>query len=121
MKIVSAVKDGVPIVPRVEVALFFSERLHGLMARSRPGPGYGMLFPRCGALHTCFMRFDLDVFFFDRSLRIVRVVRGVKPWRLCFGGRTADSALEIESGWLSPADLREDDRIAFVPPSHASV
>jgi len=120
VKIVSVVKDGVPIVPRVEVAVSFTARLRGLLARPLPGQGYGMLFPRCGALHTCFMRFDLDVFFFDRSLRVVRVVRGLRPWRLCFGGQAAQSALEVQSGWLFPADLREDDRVAFVTPTHAS-
>lgn len=105
--------SGNTIVERVVVARRFDERFFGLMGRRRPGPGYGMLFPRCRCIHTCFMRFPLDLVFLDADNRVRRIARGVKPWRTVCGPAGVSSVLEVETGWLSADALKEDDRIQF--------
>ena len=81
-----------------EVAESFASRFAGLMARRGLPPGAGMLFRRCRAVHTLFMRFPIDVVFLGRDGRVVKAVRGVKPWRPCvWGGWRAASVLELDS------------------------
>lgn len=71
------------------------ERARGLIGRPPPEPGTVMGFRRCNAVHTCFMRYPIDVLFADRDGRAVKLARGVKPWRLLvWGGLRARAAYE---------------------------
>ena len=70
-------------------------RVKGLIGRSGLPPGKGMLILRCNALHTFFMRFPIDATFYDREGRVVRIVRGIRPWRpFVWGGWRAVKVLE---------------------------
>ena len=66
---------------RAEVADTFAKRTRGLIGRPPPGPGEGMLILKCNAIHTFFMRYPIDATFLDRENRVVKVVRGIRPWR----------------------------------------
>jgi hypothetical protein len=63
------------------VARGFRERLVGL-AWSRSPRAAALLLPRCRSVHTFGMRFALDLFWLGRDGEIVRVDRGVPPWRI---------------------------------------
>ena len=81
-----------------EVATTAWARMRGLIGRRRPAAGCGLLIPRCNAVHTCFMRFPIDVTFLDGDGRVVKTVRNVRPWRLfVWGGFRARQALETPS------------------------
>jgi len=112
---VSFSKNGRVIVSEVRVARGFMERLLGLMGRRALAEGQGLYFPRCRSLHTCFMRFALDLVFLDEERRVVRIRRKVGPWRAAQGPSTADSVLEVASGWLSESALREGDAVEMSP------
>ncbi len=74
------------------------ERMRGLIGRNPPPPGEGLLIPRCNAIHTLFMRYPIDAVFFDRSGRVVKTVRGIRPWRFfVWGGWRAVKVLETAS------------------------
>jgi len=78
-----------------EVAETFFQRTRGLIGRRDLPRGKGMLILRCNAIHTLFMRFPIDATFLDRNDRVVRVVRGIRPWRfLVWGGWRAAKVLE---------------------------
>jgi uncharacterized protein len=70
------------------VARGFRERLLGL-AWSRSPRAAALLLPRCRSVHTFGMRFPLDLFWLGPGGEIVRVDRGVRPWRVvaCRGAR----------------------------------
>ena len=83
---------------KARVARTFSERAKGLIGTKSLPDGEGMLILHCNAVHTFFMSFPIDVTFLDRQDRVVKVVRGVKPWRpLVWGGWRASKALETMS------------------------
>ncbi|OGS02466.1 MAG: hypothetical protein A3G41_08135 [Elusimicrobia bacterium RIFCSPLOWO2_12_FULL_59_9] len=103
---------GCLLAERVEKADGFSARLFGLMGRASPGPQAAMWLIPCRMIHTCFMRFSLDVVFLDRDQKAVRVLRGLLPWRLSPWVRGARSALEFESGALS-GRVAEGDQLEF--------
>ena len=83
---------------RAEVADTFAKRTRGLIGRAPPGPGEGMLILKCNAIHTFFMRYPIDATFLDRENRVVKVVRGIRPWRpFVWGGWRAVKVLETAS------------------------
>ena len=103
------------LVPRCRVARGFFGRALGLMGRRGLPPGEGLLLAPCGEIHTCFMRFPLDAIFLDREGAVVRVVRGLRPWRLTAGGRGARTVIEAQSGWLDAEGLGPGERLTARP------
>lgn len=80
------------------VARTFRERARGLIGRPRPREGEGMLIERCNAIHTFFMKYEIDAVFIGRDGSIVKVVRSIRPWRLwVWGGWRAVKVLETPS------------------------
>ena len=73
---------------RIEVADTAWRRLRGLMFRRAPAAP--LLLTRTSSVHTCFMRFGVDVAFLDARGRVLREVR-LRPWRAawCRGARYA--------------------------------
>jgi uncharacterized membrane protein (UPF0127 family) len=85
---------------KAKVARTFAERARGLIGRVKPPPGEGLLILRCNAIHTFFMSYPIDAVFFDRHDRVVKEVRGIKPWRfLVWGGWKAVKVLETASAF----------------------
>ncbi len=87
------------------MATTLSARFLGLMGRAPLGSGRGMFLAPCAAVHTCFMRFALDLIFISRDWRVVRVVPAVPPWRLVWGGWAAWGVLELQAGWFACGQL----------------
>jgi uncharacterized membrane protein (UPF0127 family) len=81
----------------IPVADSFRSRLLGLAWRERSQAGPGLLIPRCSSVHTFGMRFELDVYFLDRSGRVLSARRRVPPRRVLWC-RGAAAVLEIPVG-----------------------
>ncbi len=95
------------MIPRgldVRVAVTRRARLLGLAGLSPIPPGIGLLLPNTRSIHTCFMRFTLDLLWLDAQGRVLRVDRGVAPWRLrrC---RRARSVVELSAGAWPASEL----------------
>lgn len=97
------IHNGTVLVAMLEPAETFVARTVGLMGRRDLPAGTGLLICPCRSIHTSFMRFDLDVIFFNRSGQAIKVVRNLAPWRIAWGGVKATSVAEFKSGWL-PGD-----------------
>jgi uncharacterized protein len=87
-------------------------RLRGLMGRRELEPGEGLLLRPSGSVHTCFMRFAIDIAFLDSELRVLAVSPGVRPWRLRLQ-RGARAVLELPAG--------EADRVGIAPGDQLTV
>jgi uncharacterized protein len=79
----------------VRVARTFRQRLIGLALRRRPG--HALLFPRCRAVHTFGMRCALDLHWLAADGSVIRVDRGVRPWRVRWC-RRANAVVEYPAG-----------------------
>ena len=88
-------------------------RFWGLMGRRSLPDEAGLLLKPSSSIHTAFMRFPIDIVFLDRSLRVVKVVPHLKPFRLsiAFGG--AHSALELNAGAAARAGVEAGDQLAL--------
>ena len=71
----------------------------------------GLLIPNCKAVHTCFMRFAIDVIFLDKDYRVVKIVSQLKPFRLAFGGENAQHTLELASETINRKSVNIGDVI----------
>ena len=64
----------------IEVADSFCTRLRGLMGCKAIPSGTGLLIAPCNSIHMCFMRFAIDAIYIDRDYRVIKVVKGLRPW-----------------------------------------
>lgn len=110
--------NGEAIFPCVTVAKTFGQRGIGLMGRKQVPKawGQGLLFPNCRSLHTCFMRFRLNIAFLDAEGVVLKVCEDVKPWRVCSGPKGTVYSVEWvgksflgEGSAAVPAAIREVD------------
>jgi len=70
-----------------------------------------MLFHRCSTIHTCFVRFPIDVVYLDEDMRVLKIAHSLRPWRFSHGGRGARSVLELPEGTCRRRGLQEGDRL----------
>jgi uncharacterized protein len=95
--------DGRTILDRLLVADGFWSRFVGLQFR-RPLPiDSGLLIVPCPAIHTCFVRFALDLIWLDREGRVVELRRGVAPWRTASGPSGTFAVVETACGAVTVA------------------
>ena len=104
----------------VEVALTRESRRRGLLGRDTLDPSTALFLKPCLAIHTAFMRFPLDVVFVDGDARVVRIVRGLAPWRMSASPR-ARAVIEFRGGTLDPGGVERGDQLYLAPAGeHAS-
>ena len=82
-KLVNAT-TGETVLEHLEIADTFWQRFKGLQLRRFLMPNSGILISPCSSLHTCFMRFPIDVIMLDQSNAVIAIRRNVRPWRLLF-------------------------------------
>jgi uncharacterized membrane protein (UPF0127 family) len=95
-----------------EIADTSAKRRKGLLGREALNPGQGLWIVPCGAIHTFFMRFPIDVVYLDRKKRVKKIRTGVAPWRLS-GCLIAHSVLELPAGTISRSGTERGDQLDF--------
>ena len=104
--------EGAVLCERCEIPETAFGRMRGLLGRDGLEPGTGVLIDRAGSVHMFFMRFPIDVVFLDRNRKVVRIVHGLRPWRVA-GARKAVAALELPVGTVDEAGLEEGDSLVL--------
>jgi len=88
-------------------------RFWGLMGKPKLPDAQALLIDPCSSIHMFFMRFPIDVVFLDKSDRVVKIVEGIKPWRMALGGG-GKKALELPVGAAAKAGVEAGDQLAAV-------
>lgn len=97
------------VAARSELADGFFSRLRGLMFAKSIAAGYALVIKPCFAIHTFFMRFPIDAAFVGPGGVVLKVARGVKPWRVPSGVSSSEMVIETASGALGEENLAEGD------------
>jgi len=100
--------SGEILLKHLEIADTFWTRFKGLQFREPLPPDRGVLIVPCSSLHTCFMRFPIDVIMLDQERVVVDVRKNLKPWRTLFCHRSTTQILETHAGSL---DLSSGTRL----------
>jgi uncharacterized membrane protein (UPF0127 family) len=66
-----------------------------------------MIIAPTNAIHTFFMRFPIDVAFVDRGGRVVKLCKGVQPWRIAWAWG-AYAVIEMSANALAAGSTRGD-------------
>jgi len=102
--------DGRVVAGRLEPAFDAATRKRGLLGRTSLDADTALVIAPCNAVHTCFMRFPIDVVFVARDGRITKTAAGVRPWRLAASVR-AFATIELAAGTILLHALRPSDRL----------
>ncbi|HEY7270964.1 MAG TPA: DUF192 domain-containing protein [Dehalococcoidia bacterium] len=97
----------------IEVADTSVRKVKGLLGRECLEDGQGLLFKGCSSLHTFFMRFPIDIVFLDRSGKVLKLSRNVKPFKLVAAPLRAYYAVELPSGAISRSETKVGDALTF--------
>lgn len=106
MELIS-VTNQVQVASQVRIADTFWRRLIGLLDRKELFPGEALVIKPCQGVHTCFMRFPIDVIFLDDSNRIVHLISHMLPWRFSPLIREARAVVELPAGTIQQLGLRK--------------
>ena len=113
-RLINASRGGREVAGAVERADSFWRRGIGLLGCAGLPAGAALWIDPCSSIHMFGMRFALDVIFLDADLRVVKVVRDVRPWRMASGGAGAHSVVELATGWLPEDAVAVGDQLAWL-------
>ena len=103
---------GNVLAESAEVADHSAARRKGLLGRSQFTQGEGLWITPCESVHTCGMKFGIDVVFLDRSLRVRKLRENLIPWRMSMH-LFAESILELPTGAIRQSGTRVGDQLRF--------
>ena len=92
------------------VADNFYTRLVGLLRDKTLEYGDGLWIKPCNSIHSIGMHFVFDAIFLDKNLRVVHLVREMKPWRISKMVFSAHSVLELPAGLISQTGTELGDQ-----------
>ena len=94
-----------------------SSRNTGLLRHDALAAKTALILAPSSAIHTIFMKFSLDVAFVARDGRVLKIRRGLKPWRIsgCWG---SFAVVEMAGGAM--ADVSQGDRLALTSVTSAA-
>jgi hypothetical protein len=89
------------------------EALRGLLGRDALAADEGLWIRGCGSVHTFLMSFALDLVYLDRHQRVIKIVAGLRPWRMsvCPGAR---AVVELAAGAASAAGIAPGMELAAI-------
>ncbi|MBP9838215.1 MAG: DUF192 domain-containing protein [Proteobacteria bacterium] len=87
----------------------FLTRLKGLLGRKNLAPSEALVLNKCQMVHTCFMKFPIDIIFCDRNWKILATQHQLKPWRLSSFQPNSYYVIELCTDSLNKLDLIKDD------------
>ena len=111
MPVLTNLTTGTVLAERAEVAGSLLQRIVGLLGRRSFSEGEALIFPRCSSIHTCFMRFAIDVIFLRQGAAF-RLMERVHPWRM-LRAAGADTAIELPAGLLARSPIKAGERLQW--------
>jgi uncharacterized protein len=105
---------GRTIAGTVRGAFDSASRRKGLLAERLAVRDEALVLAPCQAVHTLFMRFAIDVVHVDRTGRVIKVTRALRPWRLdaCWRGF---AVIELPAGTVDARSLAPGDQVFVAP------
>src|SRR5512141_1465905 len=104
---------GQVIADQVGVADTRATRAVGLLKRDGLDPGEGLWIVPSRGVHTCWMRFAIDVIALDEQGVVIDCVSALKPWRIRLPRRGTAGVLELPAGALKRSGTTLGHRVLF--------
>jgi uncharacterized protein len=102
------------VIARTLLTAFDStSRRRGLLHHDSLPEDAGLIIAPSNAIHTCFMRFAIDVAFVSKDGRVLKVRPAMAPWRIAAAWR-GFAVIELPVGTLDRAGTRPGDTLRIV-------
>ena len=85
-------------------------RLRGLLGRTFDSFDALILLP-CSSIHTCFMKYPIDLLFVGRAMKILKIEENVQPWTLHKGCSTSHLVVEFPAGKVKKLGIKTGDTL----------
>jgi uncharacterized membrane protein (UPF0127 family) len=108
---------GRVVIPRLELACTWWRRFVGLQFRRELHDDAGLLLVPCNSIHTCCVRFAIDVALLAADGKVLAVHRAVRPWRGVFPVKGARAVLETRANAMR---LQPNDCVTLCGPSESA-
>ena len=105
-------RTGRVIADEVWTAFDSASRRKGLLGRDSMPIGSAIVIAPTNAIHTFFMRFEIDVAFVSKDGRILKLRHRLRPWRV-FGALKGFAAIELPGGTLEASGSQAGDNLAI--------
>jgi uncharacterized protein len=103
-------RTGEIVATALEAGFDSRSRRKGLLGRAGLPPKSAFVLAPCGAVHTAFMRFAIDVLFVRRDGVVLKIREELVPWRVAFAPR-AFATVELPVGAVQGSGTRVGDRL----------
>jgi uncharacterized membrane protein (UPF0127 family) len=104
---------GALVADKVAVASTRATRAVGLLSRSGLDPGEALWIVPSRGVHTCWMRFAIDLLALDSRGVVVDRVSRLRPWRIRLPRRGTVGVLELPLGTVDASATAIGHRIVF--------
>lgn len=105
------------IATRVAMASTFFNRFKGLMFEKTLEEKHTLIIHPCSSIHMMFMKFPLDIIYTDVDFKVLKVVKGIKPWKIDTGVRGAIYTFELPVGSVVGIPIQLDIEDIVTEPS----
>jgi uncharacterized membrane protein (UPF0127 family) len=104
-----------PLAGRVAIAATRAARAVGLLRHEELARGEGLWIVPSRGVHTCGMRFAIDVIALDARGRVIDLVENLKPWRMRLPRAGCLGVLELPVGSIAESQTKIGDSVLFEP------
>lgn len=119
MKILNSNKQII-LATKVFYAENFFQRLIGLIGTKYLDKATGLLITPCSSVHTCFMRYPIDVIFLDEDNKILHIMHSIKPYRFSPIVKRAKKVLELPAGTCISTGTAINDQVELISDNDSS-
>jgi hypothetical protein len=111
---------GTTVGDSIELADTSLKRMVGLLGRRGLDAGGGLWIKPSSGVHTIGMSFGIDVVGLDQDLKVIKLWRCLRPFRVTSVSLKLRSVLELPCGTIAQASLQVGDQIQIVPASQSA-
>jgi uncharacterized membrane protein (UPF0127 family) len=105
------------IAREAEMAETVWTRFVGLMGRKTIEPGTGLVIYPNNGVHMFFMRFPIDVLHLAEDGTVLKIVEGLKPWRVGPIVKKCKYTVELPTGTAKMTGTQDGDKIELIDSS----
>jgi uncharacterized membrane protein (UPF0127 family) len=102
---------GITLGDNIELADTSLKRMVGLLGRRGLGAGGGLWISPSSGVHTFGMMFAIDVVGLDRNLKVIKLWRCLRPFRLTSVSLKLKSVIELPCGVIAQSQLEVGDQL----------
>lgn len=97
------------VLENVRLANGFLQKFKGLMGRKKLNKSEGLMLLNCNSIHTCFMKFPIDVIFLNIDHEVIAMRKEVRPWRMVNFIKKAYITVEMAAGTIEHKNIEVGD------------